>query len=334
MSKGPDQSGSFLITGGTGFIGSHLARKLLKTGKRVVLFDLFPNRQRITDIAGDVEIVEGDVASQKDIIDTIEKYEVDTVFHTAAMLSVAAATDLKSAYQANIEGTFSLLEACRTTGVEKVIFLSSLAVFGPDTSFPFHVKSYRGPASFYGVGKVCGEVMGTFYHHEYGMDFRCVRLAVVIGPGRRGQGATVSFSKFVEDVVLNESAVIMVPDYTVLPVIHVDDATDFLVALWKAPKVSQQIFMSGGVPVPIEGFVEEVKKHVAGGAVSYEVDPDAEQVASTWTLLTTMLVNQGQDNVFREVEEIGWKLKHDTLEDIAKVFVQEIRENKDMYSTF
>jgi len=328
------QSSSILITGGTGFIGSHLARKLVAMNHRVVLFDLYPNTRSITDIKERVEVVKGDVADQMAIAETIGRFDVDTVFHAAAMLSVAAATDLKNAYQVNIEGTFNLLEACREAEVKKVIFLSSLAAFGPNTPFPFHEKSYREPASFYGVGKVCGEVMGTFYHHEYGMDFRCVRLAVVIGPGRRGQGATVSFSKFVEDVILEESGVVMVPDYTVLPIIHVDDATDFLVALWNAPKVSQQVFMSGGVPVPIEGFVEEVKKHVPGGKIRYEVDPEAEQVASTWTLLTTMLINQGQANVYREVEEIGWKLKHDTLEDIAKTFVEEIREHRDIYSSF
>ncbi|MFX0107785.1 MAG: NAD-dependent epimerase/dehydratase family protein, partial [Candidatus Hodarchaeota archaeon] len=219
-------------------------------------------------------------------------------------------------------------------GISKVVFISSLAVFGPNTPFPFHEMSYREPASFYGVSKVCGEVLGTFYHHTHDMDFRCVRLAVVIGPGRRGQGATVSFSKFVEEVVLERPGTIMVPDYTVLPIIHVDDAASLLFALWKAEKVDQRIFMSGGVPISIEDFVTEVKKHVPNADVKYDVDPVAEEVAGTWTLLTTMLVQQGQEAVYREIGEIGWKLEIDSVEKLALQFVEEVRENKEIYASY
>ncbi|MFX1367672.1 MAG: hypothetical protein ACFFAY_03635, partial [Promethearchaeota archaeon] len=168
----------------------------------------------------------------------------------------------------------------------------------------------------------------------HGMDFRCVRLAVIIGPGRRGQGATVSFSQFVEKVVLGEPGIIMVPDYTTLPIIHIDDVTNLLLALWSADEVSQRIYMSGGVPIPIQDFVAEVKKHVPDADIKFEVDPIAEEVAGTWTLLTTMLVNQGQETVYREIDEIGWKLEVDSVEKLATRFVEEIRENRDIYSSY
>ncbi|MFW9847322.1 MAG: NAD-dependent epimerase/dehydratase family protein, partial [Candidatus Thorarchaeota archaeon] len=214
------------------------------------------------------------------------------------------------------------------------VFLSSLAVFGPNSPFPFGDKTYREPASFYGASKVCGEVLGTFYHHAHGMDFRCVRLAVVIGPGRRGRGATVSFSKFVEEVVLGNSGTILVPDYTVLPIIHVDDATDLIIALWKAANVSERILMSGGVPVAIEDFVDEVKNLVPGADINYDVDPTAEEVAGTWTLLTTMLIQQKQEEVYREIEDIGWKLKIDDVAKLASRFVEEVNEKSDIYSSY
>ena len=176
--------------------------------------------------------------------------------------------------------------------------------------------------------------MGTFYHHTHGLDFRCVRLAVVIGPGRRGKGATVSFSKFVEEVVLEKPGIILVPDYTVLPIIHVDDATELLLALWKAESVEKRILMSGGVPVAIEDFVSEVKKLVPDADVQYEEDPTVEEVAGTWTLLTTMLVQQGQEKVFREIEDIDWKLKIDDVGKLAEHFVNEVRSNRDMYASY
>ncbi|MFW9804261.1 MAG: NAD-dependent epimerase/dehydratase family protein [Candidatus Thorarchaeota archaeon] len=325
---------SVLITGGTGFIGSHLARKLVRDEQEVVLFDLYPNPHSIADIKDHVNVLEGDVADYKAITDAIDQYKITSVIHTAAMLSVAAATELRTAYNVNIDGTFNILEACRVKGVEKVVFLSSLAAFGPNSPFPFHETTYREPASFYGVSKVCGEVLGTFYHHTHGLDFRCVRLAVVIGPGRRGKGATVSFSKFVEDVVLQRPGIILVPDYTVLPIIHVEDATNLLLALWKANSVDKRILMSGGVPIAIEEFVSRVKKLVPDADVRYQEDSTVEEVAGTWTLLTTMLVQQGQEKVYREIDDIGWKLTIDDAEKLATHFVDEVRTNRDMYESY
>jgi len=323
-----------LITGGTGFIASHLARKLVKSGEKIILFDLYPNESSIKDIKDKVTIVSGDVSDYQVVLDTLDKHNVGSVIHTAALLSVAAADELMNAYRVNIEGTFNLLEACRVHDVKRVVFVSSLAAFGPNTPFPFHNKSYREPASFYGASKAVGEVLGTFYSHAHGIDFRCVRLAVVIGPGRRGRGATVSFSKFVEEVVLGGSGIILVPDYTVLPIIHVDDATDLLLALWSADKVSERIFMSGGVPIPIQDFVAAVKKQIPEADITYDVDPVAEEVAGTWTLLTTMLVNQGQETVYREIDEIGWNLKIDSVEKLASKFIEEVQENKERYSSY
>jgi nucleoside-diphosphate-sugar epimerase len=334
MSVDSPQSKTVLITGGTGFIGSHLARKLVHQGEDVVLLDLYPNEQSVTDVADKVKIVKGDVADYQGLVDIIKKHDIGSVVHTAAMLSVAAADELRTAYSVNIEGTFNLLEACRTQGVDRVVFVSSLAAFGPNTPFPFHDKSYREPASFYGVSKVCGEVLGTFYSLTHGLDFRCVRLAVVIGPGRRGQGATVSFSKFVEEVVLGKPGTILVPDYTILPIIHVDDVSNLLLAILKSEKVGERILMSGGVPIPIQELVTEVKKMIPEADITYKADPVVEEVAGTWTLLTTMLVNQGQEAVYREIEDIGWKLEIDSVEKLAAKFVEEVRENSDIYSSY
>ncbi|MFW9910826.1 MAG: NAD-dependent epimerase/dehydratase family protein, partial [Candidatus Thorarchaeota archaeon] len=89
--------GSVLITGGTGFIASHLARKIVKQGCKVVLFDLYPNRESIRDIEDQVEVVSGDVVDHQSLLDTLENFNVDSVIHTAAMLSVAAADELTKA---------------------------------------------------------------------------------------------------------------------------------------------------------------------------------------------------------------------------------------------
>ncbi|MFW9838177.1 MAG: 3-hydroxyacyl-CoA dehydrogenase family protein [Candidatus Thorarchaeota archaeon] len=84
-------AGSVLITGGTGFIGTHLARKLVAIESKVVLFDLYSNNHSVNDLKNKVTIVKGDVADFQGLVDVIKEYNVDSVIHTAAMLSVAAA---------------------------------------------------------------------------------------------------------------------------------------------------------------------------------------------------------------------------------------------------
>jgi nucleoside-diphosphate-sugar epimerase len=333
MAKNPEHE-KIMITGGTGFIGSHLARQLTKLGHQIVLFDFKPNYHRISDFKDKVEIVKGNVARRSDLEETIRTHKIKHIFHTAASLSVDAEHNISSAYSGNVDGIFNILETCHTLQVQKVVFLSSLAVFGANTPFPFHEKSYRDPGSFYGVSKAFGEMLGQYYHLRHNLDFRCVRFAVIIGPGRRGKGATVTFSSLIEKVALGKTAIVDVPESTLLPITYVDDSVDFLIALWQAEKFQRRLFIVGGVPAKVTDLIAEMKKHVKKSDIRFEIDPDAERVATTWSFLTTLLIQQKQEQLYREFEEVGWKLKHNTIQDIVKRFVEDVESRKEIYSAF
>ena len=173
-----------------------------------------------------------------------------------------------------------------------------------------------------------------YYHYQHELDFRCIRFAVVVGPGRRGEGAAITYSTLIEKAALGEPAVITVPDYTVLPVIYIDDVVGILVDLWKAPKLDQQLFMSGGVPVQIQELISEVKEHIPSAEVNFDVDPECEKVAETWTLLTTILVQKGEEKVYREIPQIGWKMQYDSMSEIVTKFIENVKSNKEIYSAF
>ena len=128
MSNESSEDGAILITGGTGFIGSHLARELVAKGNKVVLFDYRPNENRISDLLDKVDIVKGDITSVSNIVDTLKDYSIKDVFHTAFAMSAECETNLEIAYSTNIRGTYNLLDACRILGIKKFIFLSSLSV--------------------------------------------------------------------------------------------------------------------------------------------------------------------------------------------------------------
>lgn len=328
----PDQP--VLVTGGTGFIGSHLAKRLVADGYRVILYEARPNLARIEGITDQVTIVKGDVADLDSILTTLKEYDIQHIFHTAAALSVEAERDCDTAFSCNISGIYNLLEAARAFDVQRFIFLSSLAVFGVNTPFPFHETSYRDPGSFYGVSKAFGEMLGNYYYLRHGFDFRGVRFAVVIGPGRRGAGATVTYSNFIESAALEKTGIIDIPDTTILPIIYVEDAADFLMALWKAPKVPRRVYIAGGVPIPIKELIAEVKTIIPEAQVRFQLDPNAERVAQTWSFLTTLLVQQGKETLYRDIEDLGWKLQFDSIPEIVRHFIEYVQARKEIYSRF
>lgn len=323
-----------LVTGGTGFIGSHLAKRLVADGYKVILYEARPNLARIEGVADRVTVVKGDVADLDSILTTLKEHDIQHIFHTAATLSVEAERDRDTAFSCNVSGIYNVLEAARALGVQRFIFVSSLAVFGANTPFPFHEMSYRDPGSFYGVSKAFGEMLGSYYHMRYGFDFRGVRFAVVIGPGRRGAGATVTYSNFIESIALGKPGIIDIPDTTILPIIYVEDAADFLIALWKAPKLSRCVYIAGGVPIPIRDLIAEVKAIIPEAQFAFQLDPDAERVAQTWSFLTTLLVQQGKETLYRDIEDFGWKLQFDSMPEIVKHFIEYVQARKEIYSRF
>jgi nucleoside-diphosphate-sugar epimerase len=233
-----------------------------------------------------------------------------------------------------VAGTYNVLEAARVHNIHRLIFLSSLAVFGANTPFPFHETSYRDPGSFYGVSKAFGEMLGSYYHLRHGFDFRAVRFAVVIGPGRRGAGATVTYSSFIESVALGKIGIIDIPETTILPIIYVEDAVAFLMALWKAPKLSRRLYIAGGVPIPIKDLIAEVKVHISDTKIEFQLDPDAERVAQTWSFLTTLLVQQEKETLYRHNEDTGWSLQYDSVSEIVNHFIESVQAQKEIYSKF
>ncbi|MFX0168887.1 MAG: NAD-dependent epimerase/dehydratase family protein [Candidatus Hodarchaeota archaeon] len=334
MSQNIPKDDPVLITGGTGFIGSHLAKHLIDDGYQVVLFESKPNLARIDEIVNKVTLVEGDVTSWSDVVRALKDYHIKHVFHTAARLSVESERNPGAAYACNIAGTYNVVEASRIMQVQRLVFLSSLAVFGAGTPFPFHETSYRDPGSFYGVSKAFGEMLGTYYHLRHGLDFRGVRFAVAIGPGRRGAGATVTYSSFIENLALGKSGIIDIPETSILPIIYVADAVNFLIALWRAPKLTQRVFIAGGVPIPIQDLIAEIKTHIPKARVEFILDPDAVRVAQTWSFLTTLLVQQKQETLFREIEQLGWQLQYDSVSEIVKHFIGYVQARKEIFSSF
>ena len=154
-----------LVTGGGGFIGSHLVRRLLADGHAVRVVD---NRENLAEVWADIELVEGDLQSYERASAAVRGCEV--VLHQAAMPSVPRSVqDPLTSNGANVIGTLNVLLAARDERVSRVVFASSSSVYGSNPTLPKHEELATAPFSPYAVAKLAGEGYCRSFHEVYGL---------------------------------------------------------------------------------------------------------------------------------------------------------------------
>ncbi|WP_122627832.1 NAD-dependent epimerase/dehydratase family protein [Lucifera butyrica] len=182
-----------LVTGGAGFIGSHIVDKLLAAGCRVVVLDNFSTGLR-TNLPQGIELVEMDLGSEQ-LLPLFQREHFDYVIHQAAQTMVPKSLDDPHFdCRVNILGTVNLLEACRKTGVKRITAASSAAVYGDVDTLPVVETTVVRPTSFYGLSKLTVERYLALYQELYGLEYAALRYANVYGErqGDAGEGGVVS----------------------------------------------------------------------------------------------------------------------------------------------
>jgi len=193
-----------LVTGGAGFIGSHLVQRLLASGREVTVLDDFndyydPSIKR-ANVAEGARLVEGDIRDAKALAAAFQT-KPDAVVHLAARAGVRPSLEQPDLYASvNISGTFALLEACRRHQVRKFVFASSSSVYGDADRVPFRedLPDPR-PVSPYGVSKQAGEHAVLLYHRLHGLRTSALRFFTVYGPRQRPDMAIHKFARLILD---------------------------------------------------------------------------------------------------------------------------------------
>jgi UDP-glucuronate 4-epimerase len=199
-----------LVTGGAGFIGSHLSRRLLEGGDRVTCLDLFDDfydpalkRANVAPFlpSADYSLVEGDIRDEGLLESLFAGAGFDQVVHLAARAGVRPSIEQPMLYQdVNVRGTAAILEACRRHGVGKVVFGSSSSVYGNNSKVPFSEEDpVEEPISPYAATKRAGELLAFTYHHLYRLDISCLRFFTVFGPAQRPEMAIHKFARAIEE---------------------------------------------------------------------------------------------------------------------------------------
>jgi nucleoside-diphosphate-sugar epimerase len=203
-------SGIALVTGGAGFIGSHIASALARDGARVrVLDDLSTgHRENIDEIGGDVDFIQGSVADEQLLNEVLENVEL--VFHEAAIPSVPRSVEApRQTHIASVDGTFSLLVAARDRGVRRVVYAASSSAYGDQPTLPKAEEMRPDPLSPYAVAKLVGEYYCRAFTRVYGLETVSLRYFNVFGP-RQDPGSQYSgvVSRFISSLLSNERPVI------------------------------------------------------------------------------------------------------------------------------
>lgn len=172
-----------LVTGAAGFIGSHLVDALLARGERVRGLDNFVTgcHQNLAAVRDRIQFTEASLLDRDALAEAVDG--VDVIFHQAALPSVPrSVNDPRSAHQANVNGTFELLEAARAAGVKRVVYAASSSAYGNQPGFPRVETMTPMPIAPYPVQKLAGELYMQSYAQVYGMETVCLRYFNIFGP--------------------------------------------------------------------------------------------------------------------------------------------------------
>jgi UDP-glucuronate 4-epimerase len=198
-----------LVTGGAGFIGSHLVEALLREGQDVVTLDSFDTfydpavkRRNLAAFEGrpGFTLVEGDIRDVARVESIFASHPIGVVVHLAARAGVRPSIEQPLLYSdVNLNGTVVLLEACRRHNVGKFVFGSSSSVYGNNPKVPFSEKDdVERPVSPYAATKRAGELLCATYHALYRLNVFCLRFFTVYGPRQRPEMAIHKFTRYID----------------------------------------------------------------------------------------------------------------------------------------
>jgi nucleoside-diphosphate-sugar epimerase len=313
-----------LVTGATGQIGSELIMELRKKygGDKVIAAGHRRKPSEKLVNSGPFEYI--DVTNKESIEKIVKKYNINTIYHLAAVLSAIGEEKPQLAWKVNMNGLYNILEIAREHGLVEVFWPSSIAVFGPEAPrINTPQDAVLIPRTMYGVTKVAGELLCNYYFLRFGLDVRSVRYPGVISSETLPGGGTTDYAVeiFYEAVKKKRYTCFMRED-TVLPMMYMPDCIKAAIDLMEADSswiTCRTSYNLTGMSFSAGELTSEIKRYIPEFECEYK--PDFRQkIADSWP----MSIN---DNVARE--EWGWNptydlsaMTKDMIEKLTKRFAE------------
>lgn len=275
-----------LVTGALGQIGTELVTALgeLAATELVVASDIrVPSRGSVLD-GGPFEQL--DCTHQRRLERVVERYEIDTVFHLAALLSAVAEEKPQVAWHVNMEGLYNVLETARQAGCA-VFFPSSIGVFGRSTP-PQHTPqvTIQRPSTMYGISKLAGELLCDYYHERFGLDTRGLRFPGLISHSAPPGGGTTDYAVDIFYAALRHRRYTsFLAAETRLDMMYMPDAIKATLDLMSAD--SERLENRNAYNITAMNFTPEelaasIRRHLPDFRIDYEVEATRQAIADSW----------------------------------------------------
>jgi nucleoside-diphosphate-sugar epimerase len=295
-----------LVTGACGQIGSELTMALRERygNENVVAAGHRTKPSERLRQSGPFEFI--DVTKRETVEEVVRKYNIDTIYHLAAILSAVGEEKPQLAWNVNMNGLYNILEIAREHGMVRVFWPSSIAVFGPGTprdNTP--QETVLRPTTMYGVTKVAGELLCNYYFKKFGLDVRGVRYPGIISSETLPGGGTTDYAvEIFYEAIKHKRYTCFVREDTVLPMMYMPDAIKGAIDLMEADlsRLKHHAdFNLAAMSFSAGELAAEIKKHIPEFTCEYK--PDFRQaIADSWPRTI-------DDSAARE--EWGWEPSYD-----------------------
>lgn len=271
---------TILVLGGTGFIGSRLTERFVDRGHKAICFDLYPDYAKVAHLDG-VEVLAGDVTHIEDLIDAIQKFGVQRIVNLAYILPPESEENLQLAVRVNLMGMNNVFEAARLTGIKRVVYASSIGVYGLQSLFGDRRVTEEDdcyPETVYTAHKLWNEFMARKYMERYDMIIPGLRIANVSGPGRT-KGVSAWQGQCIDNLAIGKPAAVLSRRDQRLLIIYVDDTAELFEKLCLAKSLNHAIYNSLAYSVTAQEFVDEIKALLPDAEVTFdETAPDQPNI--------------------------------------------------------
>jgi UDP-glucuronate 4-epimerase len=280
-----------LVTGGAGFIGSHLCEHLLANGHRVVCLDNFDDfydpllKERNIAVAlsnNAFHFIRGDIRDEAVLRGIFGRFAIDAVAHLAAKAGVRPSIQHPEIYMdVNVQGTVRLLEAMRQAKVKRLLFGSSSSIYGNQVKMPFsETDDVSQPISPYAASKHSGELLCHVYHHLYGLEVACLRFFTVYGPRQRPD---LAIHKFTQLALSGQPIPLYGDGLTRRDYTYVADIVRGIAQAMEMPGLTYEIVNLGaGRPVSLLDLVRAVEEALGKPLDIRFLDKQPGDVEQTW----------------------------------------------------
>ncbi|MFW9940819.1 MAG: NAD-dependent epimerase/dehydratase family protein [Candidatus Thorarchaeota archaeon] len=274
-----------LVIGAAGQIGSELVPFLRKkygnenviaTGRKTPLPDVIRNSGPVIYL---------DALERNRLSEALYEYEIDTIYHMASILSATGEKIPQTAWDININGLINVLEVGRSYGVDRIIWPSSIAAFGPTTPRENTPNTtVLQPTTMYGITKVTGELLAEYYYKKFNLDVRSMRLPGIISSETLPGGGTTDYAvEIFYKAIKNKKYTCFLREDTILPMMYQPDCLKCMVDLLEAEnsRLKRRVYNVTGMSFSAGELAAEIKKHIPEFEIEYKPD-FRQEIADSW----------------------------------------------------